>query len=293
MNGFTLILIVVLVAIVVWIIITRAGGAALTRRRRQTQTSPPSDYHLTYEEVSFPARDGTPIVGWWIPAPDAHQTLIVCHGYSGTMDSVMVKAAAAVKAGFNVLTFDFRAHGRSGGDLISFGMGEKEDLLGALDFLRGRGIERPGVWGFSMGAATALIAAAIVDGFAGVVADSPYAYLKNTLARQMAQRGVPYPLGWQFAAWSLVAAAIHTRGRLDQVDSVLWMRHLRCPVLIVGVDQDPYVTEAELRALAAKATPPADCWIVPGSGHATAFTYAPRDYLTRLRGFFGETILTQ
>jgi len=287
MNGFTLFLIAVLAFIVFWIIITRVGGAALTRRRVQTQTTLPSDFKLAYEEVSFPARDGTPLVGWWIPAPNAHHTLIVCHGYNGTMDTVMVQAAAAVKAGFNVFTFDSRAHGRSGGEVISFGMGEKEDLLGALDFLRGRGIERPGVWGFSMGAATALIAAAVVDGFAGVVADSPYAYLKNTLARQIARRGIPYPIGWQFAAWSLVAAAIRTRGRLDQVDPILWVQHVRCPALIIGVDRDPFVTESELRALAGKTTPLAACWIVPGTGHATAFIHAPRDYLAQLRAFIG------
>lgn len=60
---------------------------------------------------------------------------------------------------------------------------EIRDLLGAVDFARARPeLNRPIVlYGFSMGAATALVAGAQEPAVAGVIADSPFADLDGYL----------------------------------------------------------------------------------------------------------------
>jgi hypothetical protein len=39
----------------------------------------PSEYGLEYEDVSFPARDGVPLDGWFIPAPGSGKLVIANH----------------------------------------------------------------------------------------------------------------------------------------------------------------------------------------------------------------------
>ncbi len=90
-------------------------------------------------------------------------------------------------------------------------MYEKDDLLGALDFLAARGIQRAGVLGFSLGATTAIITAAITDRIAALVAEGAVARLKQTLARRLWRYGVPLPLGWLLAAGAGLRSDDHAR----------------------------------------------------------------------------------
>ncbi len=46
---------------------------------RSPVLSSPSDYGLEYEDVSFPARDGVPLDGWFIPAPGSGKLIIANH----------------------------------------------------------------------------------------------------------------------------------------------------------------------------------------------------------------------
>ena len=73
--------------------------------------------------------------------------------YGGSMDNNVVEALvrAGQKAGMSTLRFNFRgagaSQGRHGG-----GVAEREDLLAALDYLAGQGLERLYVAGYSFGA---------------------------------------------------------------------------------------------------------------------------------------------
>jgi fermentation-respiration switch protein FrsA (DUF1100 family) len=168
-------------------------------------------------------------------------------------------------------------------------MYEKEDLLGVVDYLaETRGIERVGVLGFSMGAATALIAASLTNRIAAVVADSSFSRFKNTLARRLTRFGLPYLLAWQLAAWILVACAIRTKGRMDQVDTFLWMPHVSCPVLLIYGSADWVVSPQEANELAQRAAGPVTVWTVEGAGHRGAAKADPAEYDRRVIEWFRQ-----
>ncbi len=79
--------------------------------------------------------------------------MILLHGLHSRKERLLPLAAELNEAGFNILMFDFRAHGESGGEYTTFGLRELLDLLGALDYLLNRtdvSSERIGVLGFSM-----------------------------------------------------------------------------------------------------------------------------------------------
>jgi fermentation-respiration switch protein FrsA (DUF1100 family) len=167
---------------------------------------------FSYQDVTFESTDGVRLAGWWIPATDARgnsrsrdrtrrqprdpdfgtKTVIVCHGLAANKANQLVMARELIPAGYNVLAFDFRAHGQSGGQLASFGDIERRDVLGAVRWLRdmkpGESREIFGV-GASMGAA-ALIAAAADDSDEGRAIDAVAVYgTFDDLARLAADLG--------------------------------------------------------------------------------------------------------
>ncbi|MCC7208410.1 MAG: alpha/beta hydrolase [Anaerolineae bacterium] len=291
MTGFELLLFTLLVAAFLFFAANQIGARVLIRRRKPDPADPPSNYGLAYQDVQFKARDGTPLAGWWIPATgEPRGTLIVCHGLSGSMDRDTRHAPGLHRAGFNVLMFDFRGHGRSGGRWVTFGMFEIDDVLGAVDFLwAAYGVKRPGVFGFSMGAATALIAAAAApDKFGPLACDSAFVLLKNTLARWLLRFGVPYLFGWQYIAWTLFAVTTVTRGRIDQVDPILWTPHVASPVLFIHGGADRLVPPREVQAMIEAAAGPVERWEVPGAGHRGACEVMPDEYERRVVAWFAQ-----
>ena len=284
-----------LTALVGWLMALNFGASRLMRRREPDPEDPPSNYGIGYEEVRFYSRDRIPLAGWWIPAGDeattkAADTIVMCHGQDGSMDGDTRQMVPLHDAGFNVLMFDFRAHGRSGGGCVSFGMYEKEDLLGAIDYLvEDRGIESVGVLGFSMGAAVALITAALSERVCAVVADSSFGRLRTTLTGWGTLRGVPYPIARLYAGWVLLIASLRTEGRMDQTDPILWTVHIgKRPILFIHGARDPYVPAYEVDRMASLAEGPVQVWTVDNAGHREAYAVDPVEYNRRVIEWFTQ-----
>lgn len=125
----------------------------------------PSEANLDYEDVFFPSEDGTPLEGWYIPAPGSSQLMIVNHplrcnragfpahmepwkaflGGSATGNDFELNFIPDLKilhdAGYNVLTYDMRNFGNSGhanGDISGTGHFESRDVVGSLNYVRNR-----------------------------------------------------------------------------------------------------------------------------------------------------------
>ncbi|MFG7940515.1 hypothetical protein [Streptomyces cacaoi] len=39
----------------------------------------PAEHGLVFEDVTFPSKDGTPLEGWFVPAPGSDRIVIVNH----------------------------------------------------------------------------------------------------------------------------------------------------------------------------------------------------------------------
>lgn len=163
-------------------------------RARQWKT--PQDDGMAYEAVYFEASDGVPISGWFIPAPGDGPRPVVAlvHGWpwnrlGNAGDGLMARlsqsprvdllkpARALHEAGYHVLAFDLRNHGRSGSSsTVTFGRDEARDLLGAVDYLTGRkdvDADRIGALGYSMGGNTVMFACAETERIKAAVAVQP------------------------------------------------------------------------------------------------------------------------
>ncbi|WP_043635414.1 alpha/beta hydrolase [Nonomuraea candida] len=131
-------------------------------------------------KVSF-TSDGVRCAGYlYLPAGSGPAPCVVlCHGFSGTMDRLFDYAERFAAEGFAALVFDYRSFGESDGEprqLPDMG-GQLADVRAAVAYVRGHERVDPGrvlLWGNSLGGAHAITVAADDPRIAAVVAQIPF-----------------------------------------------------------------------------------------------------------------------
>lgn len=265
------------------------GSQQIIKRRTPDVPTDPADYGLSYEKIAFKSRDGLTLRGWFVPAEKPRGTIVFCHGHAGSMDPDTEYAPAFHDSGYNVLMFDFRGHGRSEGQRVSMGYRERLDLLGAVDYLRSRDIDRVGVLGFSMGGAVAISTARQSEAIRAVVCDGGFTRLGNAIARGARERGWP---GWVAALVSpliICLARLRLGSWLPRADPVRWVDKIAPrALLIIHGGLDPYVSLTDVHELYAKAGEPKELWVVPQTGHRRVDKQRPDEYRAKLLAFFDK-----
>jgi len=257
----------------------------LTRRHSLSALHTPAEYGLEFEEVSFETADGLVLRGWWIPATGSDRAVIILHGHGGSMDWDVHRALPLHQAGFGVLLFDFRAHGRSQGRLATFGYLERRDVQSAVAFLKSRGVLRIGLLGFSYGGMAAMLAAPDCPDIQAVVTDGGPARLRTALVGRGIELGLPrwlaVPLAWIVVAITSVRLGVN----LFNYEPVRHVGKIAPrPVLFIHGDLDPYC--ADFDALFAAAGVPKELWRLPDAGHTRASELYPEEFLRRVLDFF-------
>lgn len=254
----------------------------------------PDQDGLPYECVEFPSRDGIPLSGWFIPSPESLGAVVLCHGFPMNRCEMLFWAAPLHAAGFDLLLFDFRALGRSGGDRCTIGAEEVQDLLGALDHLESRAdCAGPiGVFGLSMGGAVALQVAARDQRIAAVATHGAYATLDSAID----QRGRFY-LGPFGPALSGPARLIGRRWLGRDPRTVAPVREIGAiaprPVLLLHGTRDRTVSVADAHALYRAAGEPRELRLVPGGLHVFVPRRARAATLDTVCAFFRRALASR
>ena len=161
-------------AVVLTLVAVLAGGIAVLTFRiaNEIMRVPPkavenfsTNILPTFSVVDFSSLDGqTSLSGWFFAAKGTPRgTVVMVHSDGtnrlefGTGTAALYKAL--ITKGFNVLSFDLRHSGDSGGRLTTYGYTEWQDVLAAVDYAR-RSTTTTGVvlYGFGSGAGAVLAA---------------------------------------------------------------------------------------------------------------------------------------
>ena len=260
-------------------------ASGVTSAERKELEDHPSNYGLIYESVEFQSRRGDiTLEGWYIQAEEPKYTIIFVHGIGGmrTADNATQLASAFAEAGFNSLLFDLRGHGESGGEQISGGYFERYDVLGAYDFLRARKVpaDEIGFIGFSMGAATALLAAAEEPGVQALAVDSPYANVSELIARETARK-TPFP-EWMTPAFmpgTKLAAKVIYGIDVGELVPEKAVASLGYPILVIHGDADDRIPCEHGIRIHRAAHPDSQLWLVPGVDHVDTYIDHPDEYV--------------
>jgi dipeptidyl aminopeptidase/acylaminoacyl peptidase len=167
-------------------------------------------------------------------------TVIALHGKGSNRIGVLRFGYMFYKAGFNVLIYDQRHHGRSEGMFTTYGYYESYDVKAAIQFLESKGIntEKLGIIGESFGAATSIMAGAIEEKLDFVIADSSYIDMPNAVKDNAWRKNfIPaYPLpDMGFAVASVIADF-----NPWEVSPINSLKNINKPVLIVHCDLDEW-----------------------------------------------------
>ncbi|MEP7345002.1 MAG: alpha/beta fold hydrolase [Gemmatimonadaceae bacterium] len=239
---------------------------------------------LKLRDISFIARDGAPIRGWYIPSRN-RAALVMCQGSSSDRSALLSEARALSAVGFGVLLFDWPGTGESGGK-IRFGAPERAALQSALDYLvRQTDVDsaRVGAFGFSMGGFTVAQVAAIDTRIRSVVLVGTPDDARVQTRREYAKLGV-------LAVWGGILALHVMRMPLDEMrPSDVVASIAPRPLLIVTGSTDIVVPSDLSRHIFDAAKDPKEFWLIEGAGHGT---YAAIDssYYHHISQFFVRTL---
>ena len=282
----------VLLIITIYAVCWRAAGYLLSPPM-SPMTHFPEHYELPYENISFSTRDGLKLKGWFLPSAGGDKrTILMCHGMTDNKGLLLKQTHFLNKVGgFNLVYFDFRAHGESEGTITTTGGLETIDFDAAMAWLR---LNKPelignvGAFGLSMGATVIVVSMPKHPDLRCAVVESPFTDYRTVIKRWFWNNvKVPY--------YPLVALTIMiVRSRLKSPEIALFNPVASAtlisprPLLVIGGELDLLMPPEDVKLIYSAAGEPKQLWMVPDASHTMCREAAGPEYDTRLLDFYSR-----
>ncbi|MCU9613780.1 alpha/beta hydrolase [Caldibacillus lycopersici] len=198
---------------------------------------------LPKKEVWIPSPHGYQISTMMINPYPSKRYVIFSHGVTESKMSSIKYANLFLKRGFNVVIYDQRRHGQTGGKTTSYGYYEKDDLQAVVHWLYAQVGQDLllGIHGESMGAATALLYAGDKGSRAHFyVVDCPFSDLKELLRYRM-KCEIKYLPASIFVPLGNVFLRFRDGYSMKQVSPISVVDQIDQPVLFIHSEKDDYI----------------------------------------------------
>ena len=214
------------------------------------------------------------------------------HGIGDSRRGSAGYAPLFLDEGYSVLLPDSRAHGSSGGELVTYGLLEKSDVLSWSHWLRQQDCKALYALGESLGGSVLIQAAALSTDFRAIAAESPFADLPAIAEFRVRQIFQLPPLLQSVIPSLLVPnSMIYARFRygidLRQVQPIESIRHTATPILLIHGLRDSRTPYWHSQALA-RASTSSVLWLVPDAEHTGAYSTTPTEFRRRVLDWFTE-----
>lgn len=195
------------------------------------------------EFVTITSHDGLTLSGRYYHTADGAPLDIGFHGYrSSPLTDFTGGSDLSIRMGHNVLLIDHRAHGKSEGRTITFGIKERWDLLQWVKYA----VERFGedvkivLYGISMGGATVLMASELElpENVKGIIADCPYSSPLDIILN--VGKGMPIP-NFLIEPFAKLGAWIYGGFNLEETTAEQAVQKAKVPILIIHGEADRLV----------------------------------------------------
>lgn len=239
---------------------------------------------IPYQDIKLTTSDGIVLSAWYTP-PQNGAVILAAHGYNANRPESI--HALFAEHDYGVLTWDFRAHGVSGGDISTLGDNEQLDVKAALDFVLAQDdVGRAGAWGGSMGATTVLLAAAHHPELEAVIADSSFPTFEDVLGLNVPIAFLQPAVGfwWEF----------HSGAKIDDIRPVDVIGNIspRAVLIIDGWEGAAIAMNSPYRLYEA-ANEPKQIWVEDGVPHLGMFAHNPEEYADTVIGFLDTFLLNK
>ena len=241
------------------------GFFVYTRPAKIISSITPADLGLEFEKASIITSDNLKLAAWYILSKkETNKAILLLHGYPADKGDIL-SSMSFLASDYNLLLIDFRYFGDSEGNYSTVGIRETEDVLAAVRFLKERGNEQVGAWGFSAGAASALMALSQSSDINAVVSESSYASLEL-----MTREVYPVPVLNNAITWLTKGLAkVFLDVDIKKESPLLAVKNTMAPILFIHSQDDTVIPfyQAQLLKQASSKNRNAEFWFRESLGH--------------------------
>ena len=256
---------------------------------------------LQRDEVSVTStKNNYQLYGTYIKNPKASKdTIILVHGLGGSRWSVFKYADIYLDRGFNILIYDSRNHGDSGGKDVTYGYFEKYDLDRWVNWLYTKnkgGII--GVHGESMGAATALLHSESNETKKRVsfyISDSSYSDLEELFRIKLKE---DFNIKTKLAAnvlmfYSDKVNKFRNQFYFKEASPINIIQQVSTPILFIHGVSDTFIPKAMSEELYNKKSSSKELYIAENSNHVQAYINNQEEYKEKIYKFLDSFLNTE
>ncbi len=241
---------------------------------------------LSKQEIWVPSPHGYKLHGYYIPQERSHKTIVISHGIESNLNASIKFVTIFRDFGFNVLIYDLRNHGRSGGRNTTYGYYEKYDLRAMVDwaFMRLGQAGLVGTIGESMGGAISIQHAAIDDRTAFCIAASSFSDFHELLVYRFKYE-FKLPV-FPFVQLADFMTTLISGLSFSAVSPLRDIKAISLPVMLIHGENDKFVPAQMSRELFnAKVKGIRVLYITPKAGHTDSFSINREEYNNQVCSF--------
>jgi pimeloyl-ACP methyl ester carboxylesterase len=224
--------------------------------------------------------------GWFFPGLKSAPTVMLCPAYQSSRGELLTLASALQDHQYNVLLFDFSAHGSTVGR-TTLGFREVAELRAAMNAAANRGdvdARRFGLWGVNLGGYVALAEATADPRVRAIAVDSPYDHPKEMVGLLVSRTGLgSLPLITPMTKWGFRWVNYQYRNAPPLQKNI--GRLAGVAQLYLESSDDP-VLAASTRELFRVSPPPHELVILSHGNYAGMLDDEKRNYENRIVSFF-------
>jgi alpha-beta hydrolase superfamily lysophospholipase len=265
------------------------------------------------QDLDVRAPDNVRLRGWKVtPLNPNGSWVLLFHGVADNRVGAIGQSQFLLRAGYGVVMMDARAHGASGGSITTYGWLERNDTRAIIDALLSSDRDKcvsvqfnrprpPGsptdalppfhlfALGESLGAGIALQSAAADPRIEAVVAEAPFASLREATYDYAGLQKSPLLGKTLFApgAWTMLyrgqSIADFPAAEVAPEKSVAARAF---PVLLICDTADVVLPCRHAERIYAAARGPKQLWVVPRAFHTSALGFQPEEFRRRVLSFF-------
>jgi uncharacterized protein len=239
-------------------------------------------------QVGFNNQDNQRLAGFLIKRPHATANLVACHGFKGNKE--WLYGLIDMFPHWNILLFDFRAHGQSEGNIITIGCHEYKDVIAAAAFMRETTTTSlPMIlYGVSMGGASILKAVQMVPDLCDtLIIDSSYANLYRIVLRTFATKtGLPF---YPFFPVTKYLFEHVTDCDISSMNPAKCVKNIQQPILFIHACNDTFTPAVHsVRLFRNAINPQSNLWIGPRCRHGLLSSYYTDLYKQKVAAFLHQ-----
>ena len=260
-------------------------------RQHFTRGITPEEYGLQAVDKVIHVSDGIDLAAWFFAADSAVGNVIVLHGFGGAKEQQLGAAEMLLKRHYNVVLFDARGHGASGGRYCTHGVRERHDLVQIIDSAQAAfGAALPlGLMGHSFGGSVVLQTMAIDKRVRCAVVESTYSSLRAAVNDYAGS--IPI-----LSAPSVKRASYRLAGQKagfdpDSASNIWAARRITQPVFLSHGTEDERLDFDNGERIRDALSPELVTWRpVVGAGHNTVWQFGGADYKAEILAFFDKNL---